>query len=156
MKFPDLTLPVLHFNDPLLEFGSRQTTAHPKDGLFLYGPFNKPKKTCEATIGVIGTPAGINHFHSWAARAKKLVSVPPPGKSDKKNRLHLADFRGWKKPSRCRLTTPTLLPIPSNREPSIPRRGFSICTKLSAAAVQVLRLSNRKPAPKRDNRSRYK
>jgi hypothetical protein len=94
MKFPDLTLPVLHFNDPLLEFGSRQTTAHPKDGLFLYGPFNKPKKTREARIGVIGTPAGINHFHSWAARAKKLVSVPPPGKSDKKNRLHLANFPG--------------------------------------------------------------
>ena len=94
MKFPDLTLPVLHFNDPLLEFGSRQTTAHPKDGLFLYGPFNKPKKTREARIGVIGTPAGINHFRSWAARAKKLVSVPPPGKSDKKNRLHLANFPG--------------------------------------------------------------
>ena len=94
MKFPDLTLPVLHFNEPLLEFGSQQTTAHPKDGLFLYGPFNKPKKTREARTGVIGTPAGINHFRSWAAHVKKLVSVPPPGKSEKKNRLHLANFPG--------------------------------------------------------------
>jgi len=57
MKFPDLTLPVLHFNEPLLEFASQQTTPHPKDGLFLYGPFNKPKKIREARIGVIGTQA---------------------------------------------------------------------------------------------------
>ena len=56
MKLPDLTLPVLYFNEPLLEFGSQQTTAHPKDGLFLYGPLNKPKKTREVRIGVIGTP----------------------------------------------------------------------------------------------------
>ena len=86
--------PRFSFNEPLLEFGSRQTTAHPKDGLFLYGPLNKRKKTREVRIGVIGTPAGINHFRSWAAQIKKLVSVPPPGKTEKKDRLHLANFPG--------------------------------------------------------------
>ena len=94
MKFLDLTLPVLHLDEPQLEFGSKQTTAHPKDGLFLYGPLSKPKKTREVRIGVIGTQAGINHFRSWAAQIKKLVSVPPPGKTEKQNRLHLANFPG--------------------------------------------------------------
>lgn len=94
MKFPDLTLPVLHFNEPLLEFGSQQTTAHPKDGLFLYGPFNKPKKTREARIGVIGTPAGINHFRSWAARVKKLVSVSPARQIRKEEPIASRQFSG--------------------------------------------------------------
>jgi hypothetical protein len=42
-EFPERSLPVLHFFEPALEFGFGQTTAHPKDGLFLYGPHNKPK-----------------------------------------------------------------------------------------------------------------
>jgi hypothetical protein len=80
--------------EPRLEFGYRQTCAHPKDGLFLYGPHNRPAKTKEIRIGVIGTPAGIGHFRAWAERIKKRVDVPPPGKTDKKNRLHLANFPG--------------------------------------------------------------
>ena len=94
MKFPDLTLQVLHLDEPLLEFGSRQTTEHPKDGLFLYGPLDKSKKSRDVRIGIIGTPAGINYFRKWTAQIKKMVSVPPPGKTEKKNRLHLANFPG--------------------------------------------------------------
>ena len=107
MKFPDLTLPVLHFDEPQLEFGSKQTTEHPKDGLFLYGPLNKSKKTREIRIGVIGTQAGINHFRSWAAQIKKLVSVPPPGKAEKHNRLHLTNFPGIEETFQVHLTRPT-------------------------------------------------
>jgi hypothetical protein len=77
-----------------LEFGLRQITTHPKDGLFLYGPHNKPKKTREVRIGVVGTLDGIRHFRNWAARIKKRVEVPPPKKGEKKDRLHLANFPG--------------------------------------------------------------
>ena len=94
MEFPERSLPVLHFFEPLLEFGSTQTAAHPKDGLFLYGPHNKPKKTRDIRIGVVGTTDGIALFRTWAAQIKKRVEVPPPGPTDKKDRLHLANFPG--------------------------------------------------------------
>jgi hypothetical protein len=94
MEFTEQSLPVLHFFEPALEFGFGQTTAHPKDGLFLYGPHNKAKKTREVRIGVIGTSSGIGHFRAWAALIKKRVEVPPPGKTEKRDRLHLANFPG--------------------------------------------------------------
>src|ERR1700733_1702250 len=94
MEFPERSLQILHFFEPALEFAYQQITAHPKDGLFLYGPHNKPSKTKEIRIGVIGTAAGITHFRAWAERIKKRVEVPPPGKAEKKDRLHLANFPG--------------------------------------------------------------
>lgn len=94
IKFPERSLEVLHRHEPALEFGFRQTTAHPKDGLFLYGPHSRPRKTKEIRIGVVGTSDGINLFRAWAAKIKKRVEVPPPGKGEKKNRLHLANFPG--------------------------------------------------------------
>lgn len=94
MKFPERSLQVLHLREPNLEFGLRQLTAHPKDGLFLYGPHNKPKKTKEVRIGVVGTLDGIRYFREWAAHIKKRVEVPPPKKGEKKDRLHLANFPG--------------------------------------------------------------
>jgi hypothetical protein len=94
MEFPERSLPVLHCFEPSLEFGFGQTTAHPKDGLFLYGPHNRAKKTKEIRVGVIGTSTGINHFRHWAEQIKKRVEVPPPGKAEKKDRLHLANFPG--------------------------------------------------------------
>lgn len=88
------SLGIDHFYEPPLEFGYAQKTAHPKDGLFLYGPHNKPAKTREIRVGIIGTSAGIAHFRAWAERIKKRVDVPPPGKTEKVNRLHLANFPG--------------------------------------------------------------
>jgi hypothetical protein len=94
MQFPERSLAALHLSEPSLEFAYGQMTAHPKDGLFLYGPHQRPKKTKEIRIGIVGTQAGINHFRSWAAQIKKRVEVPPPGKGEKKDRLHLANFPG--------------------------------------------------------------
>lgn len=91
---PEVSLEVLHFNEPLLEFAFQQTTPHPKDGLFLYGPHAKAKKTREVRIGVIGTPSGLSYFLQWAKRIGGRVDVPPPGKTEKKDRLHLANFPG--------------------------------------------------------------
>jgi len=94
MKFPEKSLSVLHFDEPVLEFGLGQMTAHPKDGLFLYGPHGRGGKTKEVRVGVVGTPAGTGHFKTWATQIKKMVPVPPPSKGEKANRLHLANFPG--------------------------------------------------------------
>ncbi|MEX2299142.1 MAG: hypothetical protein WD715_17125 [Dongiaceae bacterium] len=94
MKPPERFLEVLHLPEPKLEFGSRQVTAHPKDGLFLYGPHNKPRRTREVRLGVVGTQAGIGYFRQWAKSLKKRIEVPPPKKGEKKDRLHLANFPG--------------------------------------------------------------
>lgn len=94
MRFEEPILRVLHLKEPELEFGHGQTTPHPKDGLFLFGPHNRPKKAKVVRLGVIGTPEGIEHFRSWAETLEKRVMVPPPGKGEKKDRLHLANFPG--------------------------------------------------------------
>jgi hypothetical protein len=94
MRLPEHTLKVLHFEEPPLEFAYRQTCVHPKDGLFLFGPHNKGKKSKEIRVGAIGTEAGIKHFQTWGARLLGPVMVPEPKKTDKPNRLHLANFPG--------------------------------------------------------------
>lgn len=94
MDFPERSLKVLHLPEPLLECGMGQRTAHPKDGLFLYGPHLKPKKTRDVRVGIVGTGAGIGHFRSLMAEIKKGVAVPPPARGEKQDRLHLANFPG--------------------------------------------------------------
>lgn len=94
MKLPEQSLNVLHIGEPPLEFGAKQKTAHPKDGLFLYGPHGKGKRTTEIKIGVVGTIEGANMFRDWLTKIKKRVEVPPPTKREKKDRLHLANFPG--------------------------------------------------------------
>ncbi|HEY2709553.1 MAG TPA: hypothetical protein VGI95_16005 [Caulobacteraceae bacterium] len=94
MDFPERVLEVVHFDEPALEFGLGQSTAHPKDGLFLYGPHSRPKKVKEIRVGVIGTTAGLAHFRTYLQQLKGRVEVPPPGKAEKKDRLHLASFPG--------------------------------------------------------------
>ncbi|KWT65527.1 hypothetical protein APY04_2765 [Hyphomicrobium sulfonivorans] len=94
MELPERTLQILHFHEPQLEFGFKQATPHPKDGLFLYGPHGKNRKVRDIRIGVVGTNDGIKFFKAWAADLKKPIEVPPPGKTEKKDRLHLANFPG--------------------------------------------------------------
>lgn len=94
MKFPETSLKVEHFHEPELEFSFGQNSPHPKDGLFLYGPHAKAKKTRDIRVGVVGTSAGISHFRNWSHKLKKVVEVPPPGKGEKADRLHLANFPG--------------------------------------------------------------
>lgn len=94
MKFPEASLRVEHIHEPELEFAAGQRSPHPKDGLFLYGPHAKPKKIRDIRIGVVGTREGIAYFRAWAYKLKSVVSVPPPGKGEKADRLHLANFPG--------------------------------------------------------------
>src|SRR5579863_4276797 len=94
MKFDERALEVLHLNEPYLEFGHKQSTPHPKDGLFLYGPREKGKKTKDVRLGVVGTQQGISYFQTFAENLLRRVEVPPPKKGDKQDRLHLANFPG--------------------------------------------------------------
>lgn len=94
MEFPEKSLRVEHLHEPPLVFGYEQRTAHPKDGLFLYGPHDKASKTKDIRVGLIGTTQGISHFRGWAKRIARKVDVPPPGKGEKADRLHLANFPG--------------------------------------------------------------
>ena len=94
MKFPEKSLPTLFIEEPPLEFAYGQTCPNPKDGLYLYGPHQRPKRAKEIRVGVVGTNDGIGYFKVWAEKLKRRVNVPPPGKTDKPNRLHLANFPG--------------------------------------------------------------
>jgi hypothetical protein len=94
MDLPEKTLEILHISEPSLEFGHGQVCDHPKDGLFLYGPHEGPAKTRQVSVGVIGTEEGIALFPTWAGSIGKFLRVPPPGKTEKKNRLHLSYFPG--------------------------------------------------------------
>ena len=94
MKLPEKSLLVDHLPEPLLEFAFGQGSPHPKDGLFLYGPHGKAKRTREITVGVVGTIDGIAHFRAWGRKLRHAVQVPPPAKGEKQDRLHLANFPG--------------------------------------------------------------
>ena len=93
-KFSETPLAIEHFYEPQLEFGLGQKTPHPKDGLFLYGPHARSGAIKEIRVGVIGTAAGLAYFKKWADIIKDRVVVPPPGKGEKADRLHLANFPG--------------------------------------------------------------
>jgi hypothetical protein len=94
VKFPEISLVVTHVHEPDLEFAYGERSPHPKDGLFLYGPQPKGKKAREIRVGVVGTSDGIAHFRAWSRSIMQVVPVPPPGKGEKKDRLHLANFPG--------------------------------------------------------------
>lgn len=94
MRFPERSLKAEHFSEPQLEFGFSQQSPHPKDGLFLYGPNARSKKIRDVRVGVVGTPEGITHFKTWGHLLHAGIQVPSPGKGEKKERLHLANFPG--------------------------------------------------------------
>lgn len=94
MELPEKTLKVLHIPEPVMEFGNGQTCDHPKDGLFLYGAHEGPRSVRHISVGVVGTEQGIGFLTEWAEKLSSTVRVPPPGKREKKNRIHLSDFPG--------------------------------------------------------------
>lgn len=94
MKLPEPSLEVVYISEPELSFGYGQISDHPKDGLFLYGPHAGPVRSKEISIGVIGTKDGLSFFRNWSIKLGGFVSVPPRGKREKENRLHLSNFPG--------------------------------------------------------------
>jgi hypothetical protein len=53
-----------HINEPFLIFNHGQKVVDPRDGLSLFGPFNK-NKINNFSIGIIGTPFGIKKMKNW-------------------------------------------------------------------------------------------
>ena len=94
MDLPEICLEVCNISEPDLCFGNGQVCDHPKDGLFLYGPHSGSGQSKEISIGVIGTNVGLNYFRNWAIKLGGYVPIPPAGKTDKENRLHLSNFPG--------------------------------------------------------------
>ncbi|GIK48233.1 MAG: hypothetical protein BroJett013_09300 [Alphaproteobacteria bacterium] len=94
MLLPERSPTILHLKEPLLEFGHGQLSEHPKDGLFLYGPHEGPRSKVVISVGIVGTDQGIAFFREWANGLAGLVKVPPPKKTEKKDRIHLSDFPG--------------------------------------------------------------
>lgn len=94
MKLSEAPVPILHIPEPLLAFGAGQFSDHPKDGLFLYGPHDGPRTVRHVAVGAVGTTEGLGFLTAWARRITGLVQVPPPGKTEKKDRIHLSDFPG--------------------------------------------------------------
>jgi hypothetical protein len=86
-------LEMVYIPEPALSFGYGQTSDHPKDGLFLYGP-HAAQRSKEISVGVIGTKQGLSFFRSWAVRLGGRIPIPPRAKTDKEHRLHLSNFPG--------------------------------------------------------------
>ncbi|WP_277057953.1 argonaute/piwi family protein [Trichlorobacter lovleyi] len=94
MDLPEKHLEVIYIPEPDLCFGFGQVCDHPKDGLFLYGPHSGLTRSKDISIGVIGTHDGLKYFRDWAIRLGGFIPIPPPGKTDKEQRLHLSNFPG--------------------------------------------------------------
>lgn len=94
MEIAEKSLPVIYIEEPDLSFGHGQTSDHPKDGLFLYGPHAAPARSKEVVVGVIGTKDGLSYFRKWAIAFGGFISIPAPKKTDKEHRLHLSNFPG--------------------------------------------------------------
>ncbi len=59
-------------NEPQLKFAYGQTLSDPRDGLTLFGPFDKGKVN-NFSVGIIGTPEGIIRFKRWMQSIRKPI-----------------------------------------------------------------------------------
>jgi hypothetical protein len=63
---------LIYFDEPKLAFGYDQTSEDPRDGLTLFGPYEKSvSKSVQA--GVIGTQKGINDYAEFVKRLEKPI-----------------------------------------------------------------------------------
>lgn len=67
------TLPLLHLEEPKLYFRFDQKMEHPKDGLFLFGPYDT-KNAGSIRAGVIGTREGIQKMSGWVKKIQSYIS----------------------------------------------------------------------------------
>lgn len=63
------------FPEPALLFANGQAAVHPRDGLTLFGPHDSRGEARPRSIayGLIGTPAGLQAFRSFAARMARPI-----------------------------------------------------------------------------------
>src|SRR6266446_7762856 len=63
------------FKEPRLRFGFGQMAEDPRDGLTLFGPFDRGK-TNSFNIGIIGTKDGIRKCRHWLLNLNKPIYHP--------------------------------------------------------------------------------
>ncbi len=61
-----------YLREPDLKFAFGQNVIDPRDGLTLYGPFDKGKVT-DFTVGIIGTSDGIRKCRNWLSKIQHPV-----------------------------------------------------------------------------------
>lgn len=76
---------VIHVDEPALGFAHGQTAAHPKDGLFLYGPPSVNLNPKRMEIGVIATEEGLRLYSAWIKSINGVIAVPEKGKDANKD-----------------------------------------------------------------------
>jgi hypothetical protein len=81
--------------EPKLQFRYGQQLSYPRDGLYLFGPFDASRAPRHIRYGVIGTRAGVERFRRWAATVSHFIDVPPPGPLSKQNAIHHVAFPGF-------------------------------------------------------------
>lgn len=64
---------LLHISEPLLNFGNGQTAIDPRDGLMLFGPFDKLKVKGDKNIGIIGPEYLRNMMKDYLQKIHKPI-----------------------------------------------------------------------------------
>lgn len=67
---------LIHLPEPRLIFGHNQVTEDPRDGLMLFGPYDRRDPLYGITVGVVGTDDGIKRFLSWLSTIQGPVRNP--------------------------------------------------------------------------------
>jgi hypothetical protein len=73
-----------HIPEPLLEFAHGQMVEYPRDGLYLFGPYDSQKRPGVTRYGVIGTREGVSRFTRFSAKMRGFIPVPVPGPRSRK------------------------------------------------------------------------
>lgn len=84
-----------HINEPLLEFAFGQRMEYPRDGLYLFGPYDASTRPRLTRFGVIGTPEGIARFERFSGRMRKFIPIPVPGPRSRKIEPQHVPFPGF-------------------------------------------------------------
>lgn len=69
---------LLYVPEPQLVFGYDQAMEDPRDGLALFGPYDRQDPLYGITVGVIGTREGVDRFLRWLGSVQGPVRNPEP------------------------------------------------------------------------------
>ena len=75
---------IVHVEEPQLGFAHGQTAAHPKDGLFLYGPPSVNLNPKRMEVGVIATEEGLKLYSAWVKSINRVIATADKGKEANK------------------------------------------------------------------------
>ncbi len=70
-----MRLSTFYIPEPLLAFGFDQKLENPKDGLFLFGPYDGSGGRSEVRVAVIGSGAGVGLSRAWLQRLAAPIAA---------------------------------------------------------------------------------